>query len=305
MLRCYSCDQFELPLPAGHRFPMAKYRLLRERLLVHLDDWQLDLQIPDPAPLADILRVHCPDYVQRVLQGQLSAGELRRIGFPWSPAVAERTQRVSGATLWALLHAIAGARIAVNLAGGTHHAAYARGGGYCVLNDSVIAARSAITRGLVERVLVVDLDVHQGDGTASLCADDPQIYTFSMHAARNYPALKPPSDLDIALPDGTGDAVYLELLDRYLDQAIEHSCAQAVIYLAGADPYSGDELGYLSLSKAGLRHRDALVIGRCFSLGLPVAISMAGGYASAVDDIVDIHTATVEVAARFVARRGG
>jgi acetoin utilization deacetylase AcuC-like enzyme len=284
---------------------MSKYRLLQQRLAAVQYDWQIQLCQPQAVPLADVLRVHCPAYVARVLTGELSLAEQRRIGFPWSPAVAERTQRVSGATLWALLDAIDGQRIAINLAGGTHHAAYARGGGYCVLNDSVIAARGAIARQRVERVLIVDLDVHQGDGTAELCADDPAIYTFSMHCARNYPARKPPSDLDLALPDGTGDAVYLDLLQRYLDQAIQRSGAQAVIYLAGADPFIGDELGFLSLSKAGLRARDEWVISRCMDLRLPLAISMAGGYATAVEDIVDIHAATVEVAARALRHASG
>lgn len=300
MLRCYTSDHFVLPLPPGHRFPMAKYRLLRERIEAELAG-HAQLCIAEPATRDDLVRAHCPDYVDRVLGGRLSERELKRIGFPWSPAVAERTTRVSGATLAALESAIRGGTLAVNLAGGTHHAAYARGGGYCIFNDAVVAARAVQARGLARRVLVVDLDVHQGDGTAAICRDDPSIYTYSMHGARNYPAVKEPGDLDVALPDGTGDAVYLELLDRYLDQALAESNPDAVIYLAGADPYAGDALGYLSLSKAGLRERDRRVLTRCHAAGLPVAITMGGGYAPEVNDIVDIHAATVALAAEFAA----
>lgn len=300
MLRCYTSDHFVLPLPPGHRFPMAKYRLLRERIEAELAE-HTQLCVAEPAGREDLVRAHCPDYVDRVLGGTLGERELKRIGFPWSPAVAERTTRVSGATLSALASAIGGGTLAVNLAGGTHHAAHARGGGYCIFNDAVVAARGVQARGLARRVLVVDLDVHQGDGTAAICREDPSIYTYSMHGARNYPAVKEPGDLDVALPDGTGDAVYLELLDRYLEQALAESTPDAVIYLAGADPYEGDALGYLCLSKAGLRERDRRVLARCRAAGLPVAITMGGGYAPNVTDIVDIHAATVALAAEFAA----
>lgn len=300
MLRCYTSDHFVLPLPPGHRFPMAKYRLLRERIEAELAE-HTQLCVAEPAGREDLVRAHCPDYVDRVLGGTLGERELKRIGFPWSPAVAERTTRVSGATLSALESAIRGGTLAVNLAGGTHHAAWARGGGYCIFNDAVVAARGVQALGLARRVLVIDLDVHQGDGTAAICREDPSIYTYSMHGARNYPAVKEPGDLDVALPDGTGDAVYLELLDRYLEQALAESTPDAVIYLAGADPYEGDALGYLSLSKAGLRERDRRVLARCRAAGLPVAITMGGGYAPNVTDIVDIHAATVALAAEFAA----
>jgi acetoin utilization deacetylase AcuC-like enzyme len=222
---------------------------------------------------------------------------LRRIGFPWSPAMVERSRRSSGGTLMALRSALAGDGIAVNLAGGTHHAGYARGGGYCVFNDAVVAARHVQAHGLAERVLVVDLDVHQGNGTAELCADDAAIFTFSMHAGRNYPAVKPASDLDVSLDDGTGDQAYLDALARHLPQALARARADAVVYLAGADPYAGDRLGYLALSKAGLAERDRQVLAACRRQGLPVAVCMAGGYAPDVEDIVDIHEATVRIAA--------
>lgn len=301
-LRVYHSHQFELALPAGHRFPMAKYRLLYERVAAHAGALGMAVLPAPKAELADILRVHEPGYVDRVLNGGLSATEQRRIGFPWTPAMAERSLHVSGATKAALRDALAGHAIAVTLAGGTHHAAYAHGAGYCVFNDSVIAARFAQAQGLARRLLIVDLDVHQGDGSASLCASDPSIFTLSVHAARNYPALKPPSDLDVPLADGTGDTEYLVQLERALDQALARAQPDAVIYLAGADPFIDDRLGFLALTKAGLAARDAMVIDRCRALGLPLAISMAGGYAENVADIVDIHFATIEIAAHRARR---
>lgn len=282
---------------------MAKYALLHERVAGARERLGVSLEEAPQAGVDDLLRVHARDYVERVLNGTLSAQEQRRIGFPWSPQMAERSRRVSGATIAALRAAITSDGIGVTLAGGTHHAAADRGAGYCVFNDSVVAARHVQAAGLARRVLVVDLDVHQGDGTASLVRDDPTIYAFSMHAARNYPAVKPPSDLDVALPDGTGDAEYLDLLAAHLPRAIAESRADAVIYLAGADPYVADRLGFLALSKPGLRERDRMVLSRCAAAGLPVAVSMAGGYAESVDDIVDIHYATVDVAAGLARAR--
>lgn len=298
-MRAYFCDTFALPLPEHHSFPMAKYTRLRERVAASAVNCGIELTVPEPASLEDLLRVHCPHYVQRVFEGGLSAAEQRKIGFPWSAAMAERSRRVSGATRSALIDALTGAGVAVNLAGGTHHAFYDSGGGYCIFNDSVVAARAAIARGLVRRVLVVDLDVHQGNGTAALCAGDPTITTLSVHAARNYPAIKPASDFDIALPDGTDDKAYLRALAGVLPRAFDFARADAVIYLAGADPYERDRLGFLKLSKAGLVMRDECVLRACLARGVPLAISMAGGYAADIDDIVDIHHATVLAAARF------
>lgn len=279
---------------------MDKYRQLYERVR-ELDD--IELIEPAQASIEDLQRVHCQHYVARMLDGRASEAELRRIGFPWSSAMVERSRRSSGGTIAALSSALRGDGVAVNLAGGTHHAAFDRGGGYCVFNDSVIAARHVQTAGLADRLLVVDLDVHQGDGTAVLCASDPSIGTFSMHAERNYPAIKPPSDLDVALPDGTDDSRYLDLLDFHLPRAIAAARPDALIYLAGADPFEGDRLGHLKLSKSGLRERDQRVLDTCRRLGLPLSISMAGGYAHAIEDIVDIHFATVRAALRHW--RGG
>lgn len=293
----FYCHHFALPLPEGHSFPMAKYRLLHERVAAHGDAWNIQLSEPPAATDQDLLRVHCPGYVSRMVSGEVGSDEMRRIGFPWSELMVERSRRSSGGTIMALRSALASGGIAANLAGGTHHAGFDRGGGYCVFNDSVIAARHAQHHGLARRVLVIDLDVHQGNGTAELCAGDDSIYTFSMHGARNYPARKPSSDLDVALPSGTGDAQYLDCLARHLPLAIRDSAADAVIYLAGADPFIGDRLGLLALTKAGLAERDRQVFQACQRLSLPVAVTMAGGYAARVEDIVDIHAQTIRLAA--------
>jgi acetoin utilization deacetylase AcuC-like enzyme len=211
--------------------------------------------------------------------------------------MVERSRRSSGGTMMALRSALEGDGIAVNLAGGTHHAGYDRGGGYCVFNDAVIAARSVQHLGLAKRVLLVDLDVHQGNGSAELCAADDSVFTFSMHSAGIYPAIKPASDLDVALPAGCSDAEYLDSLALYLPKALQQARAEAVVYLAGADPFTGDRLGRLALTKAGLAQRDRQVLDVCRRQGLAVAVCMAGGYAEAVEDIVDIHASTVKLAA--------
>ncbi len=297
----FHTHHFVLPLPEGHRFPMEKYRLLYERVRAHADAMGITLAEPRAASDEDLLRAHSPDYVHRATRGELTAQEVRRIGFPWSPLMIERSRRSSGATIDALRAALTDG-IAVNLAGGTHHAGYASGGGYCVFNDSVVAARHAQAHGLVQRVLVVDLDVHHGNGTAEICTADATIHTFSMHGERNYPSLKPPSDLDVPLPDGCDDDRYLELLDEHLPQVLKAARPDAVLYLAGADPFVHDRLGRLALSKQGLAERDLCVIDACRSRGLPLAIAMAGGYAEDVEDIVDIHFETVRMAAQVGGR---
>jgi acetoin utilization deacetylase AcuC-like enzyme len=293
----YSCHEFVLPLPSGHSFPMAKYRLLHERVAAQAARLGIELRAPPAASDEDLLRAHASDYVERMTRGHEVDADMRRIGFPWSAAMIERSRRSSGATTMALRDALRGDGVAVNLAGGTHHAGPARGGGYCVFNDSVVAARHAQAHGLARRVLVIDLDVHQGDGTAAICAGDETIFTFSMHAERNYPAVKPASDLDVALPDGCDDARYLDALAAHLPQAFARARPDAAIYVAGADPYAGDRLGRLALNKAGLAERDRRVFDACRRAGVPVAASMAGGYADDVHDIVDIHYATVREAA--------
>jgi acetoin utilization deacetylase AcuC-like enzyme len=276
---------------------MQKYRRLFERVQARAPDWGIELVEPPAAGDEDLLRVHAPDYVRRMSTGIGVEADMRRIGFPWSPAMVERSRRSSGGTMMALRSAIEGEGVAVNLAGGTHHAARDRGGGYCVFNDAVVAARYVQHRGLAQRVLLVDLDAHQGNGSAELCAGDERVFTFSMHAGKIYPAIKPASDLDVALPPACDDARYLDLLARHLPEAIARARADAVVYLAGADPYVGDRLGGLALSKPGLAERDRQVFATCRRAGLPVAVCMAGGYAVDAEDIVDIHLRTVQLAA--------
>lgn len=295
-MKIYYTDQYVLPLPPWHRFPMQKYSMLRERVQ-HAGLAGADGLQPPPAANDDqLLLAHDADYVERVSAGALSAEEQRRIGFPWSPQMVERSRRSSGATLAACRAALADG-IAVNLAGGTHHAFRDRGEGYCVFNDSAVAALTLQAEGRVKRVVVVDCDVHQGNGTAAILADDPTVYTFSIHAAHNFPFRKERSDLDIELADATEDADYLNALERGLCTALSAAQPELAIYLAGADPYRGDRLGRLHLSKAGLAQRDRMVLEICRSAGIAVAISMAGGYARCIEDSVDIHFTTVQTAA--------
>lgn len=295
-LKCFYTDHFVLPLPADHRFPMRKYGLLRERVISEGVIRPEDLRVPDAATDEDILRAHDADYLERVKSGTLSAKEIRRIGFPWTLEMVERSRRSSGATMAACRVALMEG-MAVNLAGGTHHAFRDHGEGYCVFNDSAIAARAMQAEGCVRRVVVLDCDVHQGNGTAAILRDDPTIFTFSIHGEKNFPYHKEQSDMDVELLDGTGDKVYLDILEEGIQRALAMSNADLVIYLAGADPFEGDRLGRLKLTKDGLRQRDELVLGLCKAQRLPVAITMAGGYARNVDDIADIHVATVRVAA--------
>jgi acetoin utilization deacetylase AcuC-like enzyme len=295
ILKIFYTDHFVLPLPPEHRFPMTKYRLLRERVEAELVPPCVLLE-PAAATDPQILRCHHPDYVQRVKNGLLTDKEIRRIGFPWSPQMVERSRRSSGATIAACRAALQDGA-AVNLAGGTHHAYPDHGEGYCLFNDSAIAARSMQDEGHARRVVILDCDVHQGNGTAAILAGDPTVFTFSIHGAKNFPFHKESSSLDIALDDDADDDIYLDALERGLREAIAQADADLAIYLAGADPFSGDKLGRLKVSKAGLAQRDRLVFDHCQRAGLPVAVTMAGGYAANVEDIVDIHAQTVYIAA--------
>lgn len=294
-MRAYYSDVFVLSLPEGHRFPMRKYALLKERVVQAGIVSPSDILVPDPATDEELLRVHQPDYVRRVLQGALTDKELKRIGFPWSPALVQRSRQTVGGTVAACRTALADG-VSVNLAGGTHHACTDHGEGFCVFNDAAVAARAMQAEGRSRRVVVVDLDVHQGNGTAAIAAGDPTLFTFSIHGAKNFPFRKEKSDLDIALDDNTGDTVYLDAL-RWGLSRLPWAETDLVIYLAGADPFAGDTLGRLALSKQGLAERDRLVFEACAAAGTPVAVVMAGGYAACVEDIVDIHCQTVRLAA--------
>ena len=294
-MKLFYADHFVLPLPPGHRFPMEKYARLRERLQASGLFRPDDFHEPPPATDTEILRAHDAGYLQRVVRGQLTPDELRLIGFPWSPAMVERSRRSSGATLAACRAALEDG-CAVNLAGGTHHAFRDPGEGFCVFNDAAIAALAMRAEHRVERLAIVDCDVHQGNGTAAILAHRADCFTCSLHGAKNYPFDKERSDLDVELPDGTADGPYLDALAMALETVFVRADPQLVIYLAGADPYADDRLGRLALSLDGLAARDRLVLGECRRRGVSVAIAMAGGYARQIDDTVEIHARTVTLA---------
>jgi acetoin utilization deacetylase AcuC-like enzyme len=298
-VKVFYSDHFVLPLPEEHRFPMAKYSMLRERVAADDICGPGELQTPRAVTDEEILRAHAPGYLERVVSGSLTDKEIRRIGFPWSKRVVERSRRASGGTLGACLAAL-GEGLAANLAGGTHHAFSDRGEGYCVFNDSAIAARAVQAAGLAARVVVIDTDVHQGNGTAEILRGDATVFTFSIHGAKNFPFHKEESDLDAPLPDGADDSEFLNVLERGLEAALEAADADLAIYLAGADPFEGDRLGRLSITKAGLAERDRLVLEACRDRGIPVAVTMAGGYARNVEDTVDVHFQSIKRAASLL-----
>ena len=291
----YYADHFVLPLPPGHRFPMEKYARLRDTLASSGAFSPQAFRVPDGATDAQILRAHDRDYLARVVSGRLSPAEVRAIGFPWSLAMVERSRRSAGATIAAARDALTQGWSA-NLAGGTHHAFRDRGEGFCVFNDAAIAARAMQAEAGLARVAIIDCDVHQGNGTASILRGDDSVFTFSIHGARNFPFRKEVSDLDIELPDGAGDEAYLAALRGGLDETLERSRPQLAIYLAGADPHEGDRLGRLAVTREGLVARDRLVLERLKQEGVPVAIAMAGGYGNDIGDTVAIHAATVLLA---------
>lgn len=320
-MKAFYSDTFVLPLPEAHRFPMAKYRLLRERLV---DDGVLsagDLHVPEAIAWDDLRLVHDESYVDAVANGTLTAEAQRRIGFPWSPMMVERSRRSVGATLAAAREVVQvgssawaasapgvarGFRpafaVAANLAGGTHHAFRDRGEGYCVFNDVAVAAAVLRRDGVITRAAVVDCDVHQGNGTAAIFRDEPAVFTFSLHGAKNYPFRKEVSDLDVTFEDGAGDAEYLAALRAHLPRVLDAARPDVVFYLAGADPYEGDRLGRLKLTIDGLRERDRVVFDACRARRHPVVVAMSGGYAPDVDAIVEIHGNTIREAASSHAR---
>jgi acetoin utilization deacetylase AcuC-like enzyme len=291
-LRAFYSDHFPIPLPPDHRFPIEKYGLLRQRILAEEILSGDDLCVPTPATRDQLCLSHAAGYVDKVFNGGLSDRELRRIGFPWSPELVVRSQHSVGGTIAACRDALR-AGVSANLAGGTHHAHHDYGSGYCVFNDCAVAIRVLEHENLVRKVIVVDCDVHQGDGTAAIFAGDPSVYTFSIHGARNFPFHKVPGDLDIELEDGTSDDEYLQALQAGLLKIFNNFEGDLVIYLAGADPYYDDRLGRLALTKVGLAQRDQIVFQACLQSGIPFAVVMAGGYARKITDTVDIHTETI------------
>jgi acetoin utilization deacetylase AcuC-like enzyme len=315
VLQAFYSDNFVLPLPENHRFPMAKYRLLRDRLTAELPE--VRIQQAPAATDGELALVHTPAYIDAIAQGTLPPAAQREIGFPWSPGMAERARRSAGATIAAARHALGlpalsgavrmPAGIAANLAGGTHHAYAGKGGGFCVFNDAAVAARLMQAEwarchghaGRPLQVAVIDLDVHQGNGTASIFAGDASVFTLSMHGEKNFPFRKEASDLDIELPDGCGDAPYLEALEQALAEMESRFEPQLLLYLAGADPFIGDRLGRLSLSFDGLEARDRRVFDWAWQRRIPLAFSMAGGYATDIHQTVQVQVTTWRVALAY------
>lgn len=278
-----------------HVFPTVKYRLVRDRLLEEGTLSPSAHHAPEPATRNELSAVHTPEYVEKIMAGRLSATEERLLELPYSPELLRASLLCCGGTTLAGALALEHG-IAVHLGGGFHHAFADHGEGFCLLNDVAVAVAALRTRGSIRRAAVIDLDVHHGNGTAAIFRDDPDIFTFSMHQEHNYPFPKPPGDLDVGLDDGTGDDRYLELLDTHLPSILHNHRPELVIYLAGADPYRGDQLGGLLLSRDGLRERDRIVFTVCRERDTPVAVVLAGGYALVQDHTVEIHCATVREA---------
>lgn len=303
-MHAYYADHFVLPLPNGHRFPMGKYARLRERLAAELPQVQLLEALP--ASDGELALVHAPAYIEAVAQGSLSAAAQREIGFPWSPAMAERARRSVGATLLASRSALGGGGLAANLAGGTHHAYADKGSGFCVFNDFAVAARlmqaenarSHRARGPL-RVAIVDLDVHQGNGTARIFAHDDSVFTLSLHGAKNFPFRKEPGDIDVELPDGCDDAAYLEALESALGELDRRFEPGLVLYLAGADPHEGDRLGRLKLTFDGLEARDRRVMDWAWHKRVPLAFAMGGGYGHDLEATVQVQVNTYRTALQY------
>ncbi|MEW6430830.1 MAG: histone deacetylase [Myxococcota bacterium] len=302
-MRVYFSDTYEVPLPEGHRFPMAKYRALRERLVGAGVLGPRDLEEARPVGREVLSLAHAPGYLDACFAGTLPEEALRRIGFPWSEALLARSLASVGGTLAAARHALAEG-FGANLAGGTHHAAADFGSGYCVFNDLAVTTRALLAEGRVKRVLIVDLDVHQGDGTAAILADEPRAFTFSMHGEKNFPFRKTRSSRDVGLRDGCGDAEYLALLDEHLPEVFEASDPDLVLYQAGVDPLAGDALGRLSLTHAGLRARDRRVFEAAWSRAIPLALTLGGGYARPIDATLEAHEGTYREARAVYAGRG-
>ena len=303
-MQVFYTDQFVLPLPPGHRFPMGKYRLLRDRIAAELPE--IRLMPAPPASDGELALVHTPGYIQAISDGTVDPKILREIGFPWSDAMAQRARRSVGATISACRAAFEQG-VAANIAGGTHHAYPDKGGGFCVFNDAAVAARlmqaeRARRSRLPLRVAIVDLDVHQGNGTAFIFRGDPTVFTLSLHGQKNFPFRKEAGDLDIDLPDGTGDDAYLQALERALDELAHRFDPGLVIYLAGADPHEGDRLGRLKLTWDGLEARDRRVFDWAWQRGVPLAFAMAGGYGQRLEDTVQVQVNTFRVAVEYARR---
>ena len=292
-MQVFYTPRYYAEIGEGHVFPIRKFELVRDRLLAEGTLKPSEIVEPSPAPLEDVLLVHTEDYVTRLCNGQLTTKEIRRLGLPWSESLVRRSFYAVGGTLAATRAALAEG-YSSNLAGGTHHSFADRGEGFCVLNDVAIAIRSMRTRNKIRRAAIVDCDVHQGNGTATIFSGDNETFTFSMHGANNYPLFKVQSTLDVELPDGTADDEYLETLARHLPTVFAHD-PEIVFYLGGADPFAKDKLGKLSLSIDGLRERDSYVLRECYDREVPVVTVMSGGYGKDINDTIEIHCNTIRM----------
>lgn len=293
-LRAWSSARFTIDLPAGHRFPIEKYPGIRDAVIQRGILPAYAVLEPDRADRWALALVHTSDYLDKIYHGSLTPEEARRLGFPWSEQLRERSLRTVQATIEAARDALERGA-GVTLAGGTHHAFPDHGEGFCVFNDVAVATRVLQREGKVERVLVIDLDVHQGNGTARIFEGDDDVYTFSMHGRKNYPFHKERSTLDVELEDGCDDAAYLALLGHHLDSAIDAAAPDLVFYLAGSDPYRDDRFGRLSMTRDGLAERDRRVAAACRAREIPLALAMAGGYARSLEDIAMIHSESVRI----------
>jgi acetoin utilization deacetylase AcuC-like enzyme len=290
-IRVFYSPHYYADIGEGHVFPIRKFELVRDRLLREGTLKSTDLAEPQPAPVADVLLVHTEDYITRLRAGALTAREIRRLGLPWSKGLVRRSFLAAGGTIVAARHAL-NHGVGSNLAGGTHHSFPDRGEGFCVLNDVAIAIRVLRRDHLVHRVGIIDLDVHQGNGTARIFDDDENVFTFSMHGAKNYPLLKARSKLDIELADETRDEEYLQTLAGNINRVFEHG-PDIIFYLGGADPYEKDKLGRLALSMHGLKQRDEYVLQQAKTHSVPIVTTMSGGYAEDINDTVEIHCNTI------------
>jgi acetoin utilization deacetylase AcuC-like enzyme len=291
-MRAWSSARFTIPLPEGHRFPIQKYALVRDLVVRRGLLPPEAVEEPDLAARADLALVHQQAYLDAIYDGTLDPVATRRLGFPWSPELRQRSLHTVQGTIEAARDA-ASDGAGVNLAGGTHHAFADRGEGFCVFNDVAVAIRVLQREERIRRAAIVDLDVHQGNGTARIFAGDTEVFTFSLHGEKNYPFHKEESRVDVGLPDGCQDQAYLDALGRHLGDVLERSAPDLVFYLAGADPYAGDRFGRLGLSRAGLRERDRMVFQACRSRGLPVVMTLSGGYARDVSEVAEIHADTL------------
>ena len=294
-MRVFHCDSHQVPLPAGHRFPMPKYRLLREALVASGLLMPEELAAAEPVSAEALALVHTERYVQAVLTGGLNEAEVRRLGFPWSEGLVRRTLASVGGTCAAADVALEEG-FAGNLAGGTHHAFADHGEGFCVFNDIAVSIRLLKAQRRVSRAAVVDLDVHQGNGTAALFAEDTSVFTFSIHGQNNFPFRKQPSSLDVGLADGTNDEAYLDALYRHLPRVLDAARPDIIYYQAGVDPLAEDTLGRLSLTSAGLETRDRFVFESAQRRGLPLVLTLGGGYARPLQQSVRAHLGTYRAA---------